>query len=167
MKDKLNLEEEISNLLDRYNSCYDNYKRLLNLTQKQNERIVDEDYINLEEITDQKQKIITKIEQIQKKINTLRKKLSDEFDLVNNEEFIHNLLKEDIPYKSEMKQLRDEIVELIAKLQKLDKDNQELLQEKKDKLQQELNKLKQGKKVYNSYNIKNNNREGKFFDNKG
>ncbi|GAB6100046.1 hypothetical protein JCM16358_19250 [Halanaerocella petrolearia] len=167
MKDKPKVKSLLLDLIDKYKICYRDYKKILELTEQQKENIITKELTDLTKVTNKKQRIIDKIDQEQKEIDLIRRQLSDKLNIVNDKEFINNLLKVDIPYKDKIEKVSYQILKLVSKLQKLDEKNYELLEKRKDKWKKKLSQLNEGKKAFNSYMSGNKvNREGKFFDSK-
>lgn len=166
-KDKLDLEAVVSNLIEEYKICLNNYQKLFKLTKQQQEEITNEEYNQLEVLINKKEEVINRIKQEQREIKILQKQLANKFNIINDESFIQRLLNEDIPYKSRLKNIGNKIKKVVTKLEGVDKQNQKLLQEGKKSLQEKIKQLNESQKVFNSYNSNQKNREGKFFDNKG
>ena len=167
LKDKSKINSDLTKLIKQYKKCIGKYEKMFKLTKLQQEIITKKKYTELKKIVNKKQNIINETDELQTRINILRKQLSDNLDIINDEKFIENLLQKNVPYKNKLKKIKEYITRLITKIKKIDEENEKKLNNRKEELKEELSQLINGKKIFDSYNTKSNNQEGKFFDNKG
>ncbi len=119
---------------------YDNYKKYYDLTKKQKECIDENEIEKLNEITEQKRKII---------------------ESINNDIDIENYLQTVDKPKEKHKKLK----KLFEKITELEENNTEDLKSRKQNIVDNLNRLDEKTKTRKGY-LKNNRYEAKFIDKK-
>lgn len=166
MNNKFNLE----NLLSRINNLYrlelKEYNLLLELTKRQSKAISDDDFEGLSQLIVEKEKSMKKVDELEEKIKLYKRKLAYKLGIEIDDDFLFNLLQEDIPLKEELKETVKNIHNILLKIQDLDKANQNNLNEKKTMAVRVFFKVKKGLNVIRSYNY-NFSKEAKFIDKRG
>ncbi|WP_408955697.1 flagellar protein FlgN [Natroniella sp. ANB-PHB2] len=146
----------INDLIEIYGQDLKLYKKLFSLTEEQREIITEiddfeSDYFDqLEELLVKKDGVMKEIEQVEQKLLPYKAGIIKGLNL-SQDEWLKEFLDTDI-VTDELKEIINDLVELIKRLQQLDQENQTLINSKKDKLVQEMNQVKKGVKVNKSYN---------------
>jgi len=121
--------------------------QLLTLTKQQSEGLESEETDILNEIIEQKQNIISRID-------VLDKEFVGKYDLLKNEFLIDNVDNMHVDDKNNMRLLQNKIKEiqiLTEKIQQIDNINVERLKRNMELVRSELKKVKFGKKVSKGY----------------
>lgn len=125
--------------------------QLLTLTKQQSEGLESGETDILNEIIDQKQNIISKID-------VLDKEFLAKYDLLKSEFLIDNIGNINADDKHSMRLLQDKIKEiqmLAEKIQQIDNANIERLKKNMESVKAELKKVKFGKKISKGYGSNN------------
>lgn len=117
------------------------YQEILSLTKKQREKIVDEDYGNLLEVLDNKDKIIDKI------------------DKINLEKYIKKQKEPQKVYKN--------IKQYMEKIKELEDENMEIMQKEHSEMRVKLKDINMKEKSRKGYQNFNSKYDAKFIDKKG
>lgn len=167
MKDKkLNIDDLVLKIVNTYKLGLKEYNLFLDLTQKQAKAIADDNFAELNQIIIEKEKVISQVNELEKEINTYKKKLVQELGIERDTESLLNLFQKDIPSKTELKEVINNIHNTLLDIQDLDKINQHNLINKKSTIEKDLFKVKKGLNINKSYN-NYFNKEAKFIDKKG
>lgn len=121
--------------------------QLLTLTQQQSEGLESEEIDMLNEIIEQKQNIMGRID-------VLDKEFVSKYDLLKGEFLINNVESMQTDDKNSMRLLQDKIREiqvLTEKIQQIDNANIERLKKNMELVKSELKKVKFGKKITQGY----------------
>ena len=121
--------------------------QLLTLTQQQSEGLDSEEVDILNEIIEQKQSIMGRID-------VLDKEFIGKYDLLKNEFLISNVGSMEDDDKNKMRYLQDKISEIQAlteKIQQIDNSNVERLKKNMELVRNELKKVKFGQKISKGY----------------
>lgn len=121
--------------------------QLLTLTQQQSEGLESEEMDILNEIIEQKQNIMGRID-------VLDKEFVSKYDLLKGEFLINNVESMQTDDKNSMRLLQDKIREiqvLTEKIQQIDNANIERLKKNMELVKSELKKVKFGKKIAQGY----------------
>jgi len=121
--------------------------QLLTLTKQQSEGLESEETDILNEIIEQKQNIMSRID-------VLDKEFVGKYDLLKNEFLIDNVDNMHVDDKNNMRLLQNKIKEiqiLTEKIQQIDNINVERLKRNMELVRSELKKVKFGKKVSKGY----------------
>ncbi len=121
--------------------------QLLTLTQQQSEGLDSEEVDILNEIIEQKQSIMGRID-------VLDKEFIGKYDLLKNEFLISNVGSMEDDDKNKMRHLQDKISEiqvLTEKIQQIDNSNVERLKKNMELVRNELKKVKFGQKISKGY----------------
>lgn len=161
----MDIKQTIDTLIDISKEKEENLKNLLLLTQKQEGYIKNGDLENLTGSIEQKQLIMEHINQLDihflNKYNELRKALG-----VTS---IEDMKLQEYPSLKELKVYISNIMILLKKMEKLDKNNTERLKVDFNKVKEDMKRLKakqQGSKAALSYMKKYASVQGVFIDHK-
>lgn len=166
LNNKFNLENLLSGINNLYRLELKEYNLLLELTKRQSKAISDDDFEGLSRLIVEKEKSMKKVDELEEKIKLYKRKLAFKLGIEIDDDFLFNLLQEDIPLKEELKDTVKNIHNTLLKIQDLDKANQNNLNEKKTRTVKVFFKVKKGLNVIRSYNY-NFNKEAKFIDKRG
>lgn len=125
-------------------------KQLLTLTEQQSKNINSEKAGKLEEIIEQKQSIMTRID-------VLDKEFVEKYDVLKGDFVLETLEGLEVNQKNNMKVLQNKITKihlLTERIQELDLANVEKLKKNLQSVQSELKKVKTSKKVIQGYSNK-------------
>lgn len=147
----MEIKVAIKKLITIYKQEIEYYQELLTLTHQQKQLIADEKFNELEESIAAKGELIEKIDRLENKLQPLKDKLIDQFDLLP-ETWLLEL--RDKSNSQELNSLIDRLKEVVNKLSKREKANEKLIKDKKDQLTNEINQVKEGNKVNKSYTKK-------------
>lgn len=137
-------------------------KQVLTLTQQQSTNIDSEEAEKLNEIIEQKQNIMTRID-------SLDKEFVEKYDLLKKAGGFESLERLQPYERDKMKVLQDKIAQIYAlteKIQRLDDANLEKLKKNLKSVQGELEKVRVGKKVMQGYSNKSTEGISIFVDKK-
>ena len=147
----MEIKVAIKKLITIYKQEIEYYQELLTLTHQQKQLIADEKFNELEEAIVAKGELIEKIDRLENKLQPLKDKLIDQFDLPS-ETWLLEL--RDKSTSQELNSLINRLKEVVNKLSKREKANKKLIKDKKDQLTNEINQVKEGNKVNKSYTKK-------------
>ncbi|WP_159442880.1 flagellar export chaperone FlgN [Selenihalanaerobacter shriftii] len=152
MKDKLDQENLINEIINIYKQKLLIYKQILKLTKEQQQAIEKKEWQNLKQIIEDKEKKINNIEKLEAQLISYKRQLAQQ-----------NNLQLDA---KEFKEIIENIYQIMHQINKLEKDNQEQIINQKNKVQKKMQDINAGLNINRAYDGAVNNYEGKFIDNK-
>lgn len=123
-------------------------KDLLRITEEQQEVIDNEKVEMLDQLIQQKQSIM-------EKIDLLDKEFLDKYGLLKSQLGVEDLQEIDgqkLPEFKELKEKISEVVSFVEKIQQLDRENTQSLKRNMEKVKQNLKTIRTGKKAITGYN---------------
>ncbi|SJZ44036.1 FlgN protein [Selenihalanaerobacter shriftii] len=152
LKDKLDQENLINEIINIYKQKLLIYKQILKLTKEQQQAIEKKEWQNLKQIIEDKEKKINNIEKLEAQLISYKRQLAQQ-----------NNLQLDA---KEFKEIIENIYQIMHQINKLEKDNQEQIINQKNKVQKKMQDINAGLNINRAYDGAVNNYEGKFIDNK-
>ncbi len=122
--------------------------RMYSITKIQVAEIEKENIESLNEIMDEKDKIIKKVDQLDISFLTIFSKIKKD----NNVEDIYELSTEEYPNLKELKDAVKEVSSQLVAISLLDEKNHQNIKKALEQTKLELRRLKKGKKAYKGYN---------------
>ncbi|SNS48285.1 FlgN protein [Anaerovirgula multivorans] len=155
--------EEIINYLQRLSDAkFVLMENLLKITGEQHRALEKEDWEVMDNLIQQKQKIMDKID-------LLDKEFIEKYDILKKDLGIKELQEidpEKLPGVEELKKKINRILEVVKKIQELDQENTQKIKKNITKAKENLKTIKTGRKAFEGYNSSYRETYSIFFDKK-
>jgi flagellar biosynthesis/type III secretory pathway chaperone len=167
LKDKQNelvVENMIISLINLYQQEVSRYQELLKLTNQQQKFIKNNEWDELNQVTEKKRNLMKKIDRLEEEVLEFQEQIAAELDLEIDDEFYPHLIKMELPKTEELYQVLQKVYNIMKQINKLNQKNQSKIKEEKNKKQQRLKEINRGMTVNSAYSGYSDTSEGKFFD---
>ncbi|HOJ12390.1 MAG TPA: flagellar protein FlgN [Clostridiales bacterium] len=140
-------EEYLKSMVEILKKKYDLLKEILDLSRSQTYAITDEEFETLEKLIHGKQTVINCIEPLDERFNALFLELKTRLDIKSMEQ----LNNKNIHGKKDLKEATSKILEIVAEISLIEKQNNEMMQKLMKKSKKEIKNIVQGKKALSAY----------------